>query len=220
MIGRAHTRRGVVEFAGLGQRHELRHVFCRHIGVDHQHLGHIGQQCEALHVESKGADSFLGVGAGLSAGPAKFTFRIRAPQAGEGRIALLGAAGGTELLSVPYAVAGEAVWQTITVELNAKQDAAILRLYLPAGSAAVEVTTSGAAVEVATTGPAIQITPACLRAITARGRIDATLLHGFLGSRPIRVVVDMPPRLGCRVPRAESRKHTHASCAPASLSEK
>ncbi len=93
----------------------------------------------ALHVESKGAGSFLGVGAGLSAGPAKFTFRIRAPQAGEGRIALLGAAGGTELLSVPYAVAGEAVWQTITVELNAKQDAAILRLYLPAGSAAVDL---------------------------------------------------------------------------------
>ena len=93
----------------------------------------------ALHVESKGADSFLGVGAGLSAGPAKFTFRIRAPQAGEGRIALLGAAGGAEILSAPYRTSGEAVWQTITVELNAKQDAAILRIYLPAGSAAVDL---------------------------------------------------------------------------------
>ena len=93
----------------------------------------------ALHVESKGAGSFLGVGAGLPAGPAKFTFRIRAPQAGEGRIALLGAAGGAEILAVPYRASGEAVWQTITVELNAKQDAAILRLYLPAGSAAVDL---------------------------------------------------------------------------------
>ena len=93
----------------------------------------------ALHIESKGADSFLGVGAALTAGPAKLTFRIRAPQAGEGRIALLGAAGGAETLSVPYRTSGEAVWQTITVELNAKQDSAILRLYLPAGSAAVDL---------------------------------------------------------------------------------
>ncbi len=93
----------------------------------------------ALHIESKGADSFLGVGAALTAGPAKLTFRIRAPQAGEGRIALLGAAGGAETLSVPYRTSGEAVWQTITVELNAKQDSAILRLYLPAGSAAIDL---------------------------------------------------------------------------------
>jgi len=93
----------------------------------------------ALHIESKGADSFLGVGAALTAGPAKLTFRIRAPQAGEGRIALLGAAGAAETLSVPYRTSGEAVWQTITVELNAKQDSAILRLYLPAGSAAVDL---------------------------------------------------------------------------------
>jgi len=93
----------------------------------------------ALHIESKGADSFLGVGAALTAGPSKLTFRIRAPQAGEGRIALLGAAGAAETLSVPYRTSGEAVWQTITVELNAKQDSAILRLYLPAGSAAVDL---------------------------------------------------------------------------------
>lgn len=93
----------------------------------------------SLHVEAKGAGSFLGVGAGLTVGKARLSFKIRAPQAGEGSIALLGAAGGAEILSVPYRTSGEAVWQTVTVELNAKQAASILRLYLPAGSAAVDL---------------------------------------------------------------------------------
>jgi hypothetical protein len=93
----------------------------------------------ALHILSKGADSFIGVGVSLSVGPAKLSFRLRAPQAGEGRIALLGAAGGAEILSVPYRTSGEATWQTVTVELNAKQAASILRLYLPAGSASVDL---------------------------------------------------------------------------------
>ena len=93
----------------------------------------------ALHIESKGADSFIGVGAGTYAGKAKLSFKIRAPQAGEGRIVLLGAAGGPEILSVPYRTSGEAVWQTITVDLEAKQTSGILRLYLPAGSAAVDL---------------------------------------------------------------------------------
>jgi hypothetical protein len=93
----------------------------------------------ALHIESKGADSFIGVGAGTYAGKASLSFRIRAPRAGEGRIALLGAAGGAEILSVPYRTAGEAVWQTITVELNPKATSSILRLYLPAGSSSVDL---------------------------------------------------------------------------------
>ena len=93
----------------------------------------------ALHIESKGADSFIGVGAGTYAGKASLSFRIRAPQAGEGRIALLGAAGGAEILSVPYRTSGEAVWQTISVELNPKATTSILRLYLPAGSASVDL---------------------------------------------------------------------------------
>ncbi|MGA0133451.1 MAG: sulfatase [Opitutales bacterium] len=92
----------------------------------------------ALRVESKGADSFLGVGAGLAAGPARLAFRVRAPQAGEGRVALLSAAGSAEFLSVPYRVSGESVWQEITLELPLKEKAGILRLYLPAGSATVE----------------------------------------------------------------------------------
>lgn len=93
----------------------------------------------ALHLESKGDGSFLGVGAGLTAGKAKLTFKLRAPQAGEGRIALLGAAGGAEMLSVPYRTSGEAVWQSISVELDPTQNTSILRLYLPAGSAAVDL---------------------------------------------------------------------------------
>ncbi|MEN9536670.1 MAG: hypothetical protein RLZZ178_667, partial [Verrucomicrobiota bacterium] len=93
----------------------------------------------ALHIESKGADSFIGVGAGTYAGKASLSFKIRAPQAGEGRIVLLGAAGGAEILSVPYRTSGEAVWQTITVELNPKETTGILRLFLPAGSAAVDL---------------------------------------------------------------------------------
>ena len=52
---------------------------------------------------------------------------------------LLGAAGGAEILSVPYRTSGEAVWQTINVELNPKSTTGILRLYLPAGSAAVDL---------------------------------------------------------------------------------
>ena len=51
---------------------------------------------------------------------------------------LLGAAGGAEILSVPYRTSGEAVWQTITVELNPKETTGILRLFLPSGSAAVD----------------------------------------------------------------------------------
>ncbi|MCX6919810.1 MAG: sulfatase-like hydrolase/transferase [Verrucomicrobia bacterium] len=93
----------------------------------------------ALHIESKGANSFLGVGAGLTAGKAKLSFRIRAPQAGEGKVTLLGAAGGAEVLSVTYRTSGEAVWQTISVDLEAKQATGILRLYLPTGSAAVDL---------------------------------------------------------------------------------
>lgn len=93
----------------------------------------------ALRVESKGPDSFLGVAAGLNAGTARLTFRIRAPQAGEGRIALLNGAGSAETLVVPYKASGEAVWQEISVELPVKEKAGILRLYLPGGSASVEL---------------------------------------------------------------------------------
>jgi hypothetical protein len=70
---------------------------------------------------------------------AVLSFRMRAPQAGEGRIALLTSAPGNEVVSVPYKIAGEAEWQKITVELPVKEKTSILRLYLPSGSAAVEI---------------------------------------------------------------------------------
>jgi arylsulfatase A-like enzyme len=92
-----------------------------------------------LHVQARGASSFLGVGAGLMPGMAVLSFRMRAPQAGEGRIALLTSAPGNEVVSVPYKVADEAEWQKITVELPVKEKTSILRLYLPSGSAAVEL---------------------------------------------------------------------------------
>ena len=44
-----------------------------------------------------------------------------------------------ELVSVPYKIAGKAEWQKITVELPVKEKTSILRLYLPSGSAAVEL---------------------------------------------------------------------------------
>ena len=91
-----------------------------------------------LNVQTKGANSFLGVGAPLPAGTARIAFRVRAPQAGEGKVAVLATAGGTESLSVPYKVAGESVWETITLELPVKENTGILRLYLPTNSAAVD----------------------------------------------------------------------------------
>ncbi len=94
---------------------------------------------EQRRVEVDRLEEDVAGGAGLSSGPAKLSFRLRAPQAGEGKITLLGAAGGAELLSVPYRSSGDATWQTITVELNAQKATGILRLYLPTGSAAVDL---------------------------------------------------------------------------------
>ena len=92
----------------------------------------------ALSVQSKGAGSFLGVGAGLGAGTATLTFRVRAPQAGEGKVTLLSGAGSAESLTVPYTVNGDSAWETVTLEIPVKEKAGILRLYLPTGSATVE----------------------------------------------------------------------------------
>jgi hypothetical protein len=80
----------------------------------------------------------LGIGAGLPPGTTRFSFRVRAPQAGEGKVTLLAEAGGSETLTVPYKVVGESEWQSITLELPLKDKAGILRLYLPSGSANVE----------------------------------------------------------------------------------
>jgi hypothetical protein len=91
-----------------------------------------------LNVRTKGDGSFLGVGVALPAGTGRLTLRVRAPRAGEGKITLLGQAGGPEALSVPYRVTGGSIWETVTVELPAKEKTGILRLYLPSGSEAVD----------------------------------------------------------------------------------
>lgn len=101
--------------------------------------GAAGVRDGVLNVQSKGPGSFLGIGAGLPTGTARLTFRVRVPQAGEGKITLLTSPGATETLSVPYKVSGDAVWETVTVELAIKEETGILRLYLPSGNAVVEL---------------------------------------------------------------------------------
>jgi hypothetical protein len=91
-----------------------------------------------LHAQSKGTSSFLGVSAGLPAETARLTFRVRAPQAGEGKVTLMTSPGASETSSVSYKVSGEAVWEIVTVELPVKEKTGILRPYLPTGSAAVD----------------------------------------------------------------------------------
>jgi arylsulfatase A-like enzyme len=92
-----------------------------------------------LTVQSTGARSFLGVAAGITPGTARIMFRIRAPQAGEGRVVLLSETGGAESLSVPYKVSGDSVWEAVTLELPVEEKAGILRRYLPQGSPAVDL---------------------------------------------------------------------------------
>jgi len=92
----------------------------------------------AINVRSKGPRSFLGVGVSLPVGPTRISFRVRAPEGGEGRVALLTSTGATEMLSVPYTVVGDSMWQTVTLALPLQEHAAILRLYLPVGVTEVD----------------------------------------------------------------------------------
>ncbi len=92
----------------------------------------------AINVRSKGPRSFLGVGVSLPVGPTRISFRVRAPEGGEGRVALLTSTGATEMLSVPYTVVGDSMWQPVTLALPLQEHAAILRLYLPVGVAEVD----------------------------------------------------------------------------------
>ncbi|MFM7043892.1 MAG: sulfatase [Planctomycetaceae bacterium] len=92
----------------------------------------------AINVRSKGPRSFLGVGVSLPVGSARISFRVRAPEGGDGRVAVLTSTGVTEMLSVPYTVVGDSMWQTVTLELPLQEHATILRLYLPVGVAEVD----------------------------------------------------------------------------------
>ena len=92
-----------------------------------------------LLTPKKGSGLFLGVAVPVPAGVARFSFRMRIPQAGEGRVVLLAAADAAEHVSATYSVRGGSAWQNVTVDLQVTQKTNILRLYLPEGSDAVEL---------------------------------------------------------------------------------
>ena len=91
-------------------------------------------------VTGKGAEPFLGVGAGTS-GPAVVKFRARCAKGGEGKIEWLnnGAEKKTEKpQSAPFTLNG-GEWQDITVQIPPTAPLGILRLYLPAQTQPVEI---------------------------------------------------------------------------------
>jgi arylsulfatase A-like enzyme len=92
-----------------------------------------------LTAKGTGPAPFLGIGANLT-GPAKVTFRLRTATGGDGHIDLVPTTGSktAEIVAFPYsAKPGE--WQEITVDLPNKGAAAIMRLYLPHASEAVDI---------------------------------------------------------------------------------
>ena len=103
------------------------------------------RNCEAtvvkgiLTAKGTGTAPFLGVGAGLKASAtATLTVRLRASQAGEGRIDLVSANPKATPTAFPYGCKG-GEWQDLTVELKATEAASILRFYLPSNNASVEI---------------------------------------------------------------------------------
>lgn len=81
-------------------------------------------------VHGKNAQAFLGVGAGVS-GPLVAKLRVKCADAAEGKIEWLApGAAAKDATSVPFAIkAGD--WQDISVEVPAKEQIGILRVYLP-----------------------------------------------------------------------------------------
>ena len=92
-----------------------------------------------LNAKGTGPAPFLGVGAGLT-GPAKVTFRLRTATGGESHIDLVPTTSSksAEIVSFPYSAKG-GEWQEITVDLPHKGPAALMRLYLPHATEAVEI---------------------------------------------------------------------------------
>jgi hypothetical protein len=92
-----------------------------------------------LTAKGTGPAPFLGVGAGLT-GPAKVTFRLRASAGGEGHVDLVPttASKTAEIIAFPYS-AKAGGWQEISVDLTNPGPAAILRLYLPTATEAVDI---------------------------------------------------------------------------------
>jgi arylsulfatase A-like enzyme len=92
-----------------------------------------------LTAKGTAAAPFLGVGAALN-GPAKVTFRIRTATGGEGHVDIVPTVGSkaADIVAFPYTAKG-GEWQEITVDLPHQGPAAILRLYLPHASEAVDL---------------------------------------------------------------------------------
>lgn len=95
----------------------------------------------ALVITGTGAAPFLGVGAGRAAGPSVVKLHVHCAPGGAGKVEWLGvgkAGAKPPPKSVPFEIkAGD--WQTITVELPAKGQLGIVRLYLPAEKEPVEI---------------------------------------------------------------------------------
>lgn len=84
---------------------------------------------------SGSGEPFLGVGAG-TVGPAKARIRVRSKSGGTGKAEWIPS--GSNGQSVPFNIpAGD--WQNVTIEIPADGPLGILRLYLPAQSAPVEI---------------------------------------------------------------------------------
>ena len=90
-------------------------------------------------VTGKGAEPFLGVGAGTN-GPATVKFRARSAKGGEGKIEWLNNAAdkNAKAQSVPFKLtAGD--WQDVSVSIPANGALGIIRLYVPAQTQTVEI---------------------------------------------------------------------------------
>lgn len=84
---------------------------------------------------SGSGEPFLGVGAG-TVGPAKARIRVRSKSGGTGKAEWIPSGGKAQ--SVPFQIAADD-WQDVTIEIPAAGLLGILRLYLPAQSAPVEI---------------------------------------------------------------------------------
>lgn len=89
-------------------------------------------------VHGKNAEAFLGVGAGVN-GPLVAKLRVKCANAVEGKIEWLApGAAAKDAKSVPFAIkAGD--WQDVSVEVPAKGQIGILRVYLPPQGQALEI---------------------------------------------------------------------------------
>jgi arylsulfatase A-like enzyme len=104
------------------------------------------RQCDAvvkggiLTMTGKGNAPFLGHGMGRTTGPAAVNFRVRSQSGGAGRIEWLpgGAGDATGADSVPFEfAAGD--WREVSVDVPATGPLGVVRLYLPAANAPVEL---------------------------------------------------------------------------------